>query len=36
MQMEEETFGDNFDGIDSYTPALFHAKYEAALVTEII
>ena len=36
LQMEEETFGDNFDGIDSYASTILDAKYETASATEII
>ena len=34
--MEEETIGDNFDGIDSYASTILDAKYKAASATEII
>ena len=36
LQMEEELFEDDFDGIDSYASAILDAKYEPASANEII
>ena len=36
MQMEEESFFDDFDGIDSYASTILDAKYTAASAREII